>query len=73
MAIKSNLGAYETARPDDLGPRGGGRRRGKPLLQRIGGSWKKDFSKMVSRNPETTDAQRAGGTFENIYMMIIYL
>jgi len=33
MAIKSNMGAYEVARPDDLGARGGGRRRGKPLLQ----------------------------------------
>ena len=33
MAIKSNMGAYGTARPDDPEPRGGGGRRAKPLLQ----------------------------------------
>jgi len=33
MAIKSNMGAFGGARPDDFGARGGGRRRGKPLLQ----------------------------------------
>ena len=38
MAKKSHPGAYEGARPDDFGARGGGRRRGKPLLQ---GSWRK--------------------------------
>ena len=38
MAKKSKTGAYETAGPDDFGARGGGRRRGKPLLQ---GSWRK--------------------------------
>jgi len=36
IAKKSSTGAYEGARPDDFGARGGGRRRGKPLLQ---GSW----------------------------------
>ena len=38
MAKKSNTGAYDTVGPDDFGARGGGRRRGKPLLQ---GSWRK--------------------------------
>ena len=33
IAKKSNAGAYGTVRPDDFGARGGGRRRGKPLLQ----------------------------------------
>ena len=40
MAKKSNIGAYGGARPDDFGARGRGRRRGKPLLQEVGGSWK---------------------------------
>ena len=33
MAKKSNIGAYAGVRPDDFGARGGGRRRGKPLLK----------------------------------------
>ncbi len=33
MAKKSHIGDYEGARPDDFGARGGGGRRGKPLLQ----------------------------------------
>ena len=33
MAKKSNIGAYGGVRPDGFGARGGGRRRGKPLLQ----------------------------------------
>jgi hypothetical protein len=36
MAKKSHTGDYATARPDDFGARGGGRRRGKPLVQ----SWR---------------------------------
>ena len=36
MANKLHTGDYDTARPDDFGARGGGRRRGKPLLQ----SWR---------------------------------
>ena len=38
MAKKSHPGAYDTVRPDGFGARGGGGRRGKPLLQ---GSWRK--------------------------------
>ena len=38
MAKKSKIGAYETFRHHDFGARGGGGRRGKPLLQ---GSWRK--------------------------------
>ena len=32
-AKKLNIGAYAGVRPDDFGARGGGRRRGKPLLK----------------------------------------
>ena len=38
MAKKSKTGAYDTGFPGEPGARGGGRRRGKPLLQ---GSWRK--------------------------------
>ena len=38
IAKKSKIGDYGPARPDDFGARGGGGRRGKPLLQ---GSWRK--------------------------------
>ena len=46
MEKKSHTGDYGMARPDDFGPRGGGRRRGKPLqsyrmelkrIERVGG------------------------------------
>ena len=33
MAKKSDIDGYAPDRPDDFGPRGGGGRRGKPLLQ----------------------------------------
>ena len=62
MAIKSHIGTYDLARRDDFGARGGGRRRGKPFLQR---SWK---VKLIGRWIEGLHegsrppvAQRAGG------------
>ncbi len=42
MAKKSHTGDYDTARPDDFGARGGGRRRGKPLLQ----SWRMELERI---------------------------
>jgi hypothetical protein len=42
MAKKSHTGDYGGARPDDFGPRGGGRRRGKPLLQ----SWRMELKRI---------------------------
>jgi len=45
MAKKSNIGAYGCFRRHDFGARGGGGRRGKPLLQR---SWRKLEDQVVS-------------------------
>ncbi len=42
MAKKSHTGDYGWARPDDFGARGGGRRRGKPLLQ----SWRMELERI---------------------------
>ena len=42
MAKKSHIGDYAIAFPDDFGPRGGGRRRGKPLLQ----SWRMELERI---------------------------
>ena len=42
MANKSHTGDYGCARPDDFGARGGGRRRGKPLLQ----SWRMELKRI---------------------------
>ena len=42
MAKKSHTGPYDRTRPDDFGARGGGRRRGKPLLQ----SWRMELKRI---------------------------
>ena len=42
IANKSHTGDYASAFPDDFGARGGGRRRGKPLLQ----SWRMELKRI---------------------------
>ena len=42
MTKKSHIGDYATAFPDGFGARGGGRRRGKPLLQ----SWRMELKRI---------------------------
>ena len=50
VAKKSKIGDYDPTRPDDFGARGGGGRRGKPLLQ---GSWRKLEDQVEGMNAET--------------------
>ena len=64
MAKKSDIGGYDCARPACPEPRGGGRRRAKPLLQYRKKDWMKELGDGCwHASPKPPDAQRAGGFF----------
>ena len=59
MALRSDMGAYDTDRPDGFGARGGGRRRGKtppskPCCEyELNGYWDDDFTNVLDHlSPE---------------------
>ena len=72
MAKKLDIGGYECARHPCPEPRGGGRRRAKPLLQYRKKDWMKELGDGCwHASPKPPDAQRAGGIISecvfNIY------
>ena len=69
MAEKLDIGAYGCARPACSKPRGGGRRRAKPLLQYSIQDWMKELrDECCHASPKPPVAQRAGGIFVDIWL-----
>ena len=62
MAKKLDIGGYDCVRNHGPEPRGGGRRRAKPLLQYSKKHWMKELGDGCwHASPKPPDAQRAGG------------
>ena len=74
MAKKLDIGGYDCVRPDRPEPRGGGRRRAKPLLQYRKKDWTKELGDGCwHASPKPPDAQRAGGILKDFYRFYIVL
>ena len=68
MAKKLDIGGHSCARPACPEPRGGGRRRAKPLLQYSTKHWMKELRDGCwHASPKPPGAQRAGGIFQWYY------
>ena len=69
MAKKLDIGGYDCARNPCPEPRGGGRRRAKPLLQYSKKHWMKELGDGCwHTSPKPPDAQRAGGIYKYTYI-----